>query len=193
MIDFLIISQKRSGTNIILSYLRSKITVRWINGCDIIAKKKYAIKPGIRKVGLIIQGEHLNNKHFYNELINQCNQNTKVIVNYREDLLLTYASLKIAETTGHWVFFKSKVKIPFNKTEFNKFKIDFLAQRTQIKNFLLKRQLIYKTVTYEQFLINRKQVIRNIYDFFNIKHPYIIYNTFLMPKQEKRSLAEIFI
>lgn len=193
MLSYLVISQKRSGTNIILSYLRSKLSIRWINGCSFFKKRNASIKSGIRKIGLVIQADHLTNDMIYNEIVNSCNDKTRVIINYREDLLLTFVSLKIAELTNNWAFKKSKTKIKLNKNEFNKFKIDFLKQRAIVKNFIIQNKLKYKLVTYEQFLSNKKLFINDIFNFFDIKKPWFIFNTYFLPKQEKRELKDIFI
>jgi len=194
MIDYLIISQKRSGTNILLSYLRSKFTIKWINTCkDINNNKKLFIKPGLRKIGVIVIADYLQNKQIYSELYNKCSNKTRVIINTRDNLMLTFASLKIAEKTQKWAFTKSKLKIPFNINEYNAFKRKYCNQQLLIKTFLQKKQLPHLKITYEQLLKDNKAVINRVFNFLAVKPPLFVFNTYFLRKQENRGPKDIFI
>jgi LPS sulfotransferase NodH len=194
MIDYLIISQKRSGTNILFSYLRSKFTIKWINTCkNIDNNQKLIIKPGLRKIGVIIIADYLQNKQIYSELFNKCSNKTKVVVNTRDNLLLTFASLKIAEKTQKWAFLRSKIKISFNINEYNAFKRNYYNQQLLIRKFLQKKQLSHLKITYEQFLKDKKSLINRVFNFLTVKPPIFIFNTYFLPKQEHRAIKDIFI
>jgi hypothetical protein len=174
--------------------LRSKFTIKWVNTCkNIDNNQKLIIKPGLRKIGVIVIADYLQNEQIYTELYNKCSSKTKVIVNTRNNLLLTFASLKIAEKTLKWSFSKSKIKIPFNINEYDAFKREYCNQQLIVKNFLQKKQLSHLMITYEQLLKDKKALIRRVFNFLTVKPPIFIFNTYLLPKQERRDLKDIFI
>ena len=66
-------------------------------------------------------------------------------------------------------------------------------QQLIVKNFLQKKQLSHLMITYEQLLKDKKALIRRVFNFLTVKPPIFIFNTYLLPKQERRDLKDIFI
>lgn len=120
------------------------------------------------------------------------NKDIKIIIMHRQDMLMRYASLKIAQKTKNWIDFKgdktSNIKVEFDPLEFE-------TECRRYNNRLKYYSGVFKyhqsmKITYENLVVDFHQYIRFICKFFGIQFIELKPSTF---RQETRTPEEIFI
>ncbi|MFD1001721.1 sulfotransferase [Ohtaekwangia kribbensis] len=188
-IPFVILSEPRSGSTMLHTYLNSHTQIKSYGEvlrenieANAIATEtapyieSLAFKPhatALKAIGLKLFYEYYEDARYsnsFNYVINR--KDVKIIYLIRRDILKVYVSLKIAQKTNVWSSIKSaenepRPKIAIDRNDYIQFREEHLRHRRLFVTLLKDHPLL--EVAYEDLVQNPQPVLKSIQQFLGVK------------------------
>lgn len=208
-IPFVILSEPRSGSTMLHTYLNSHTQVKSYGEVlrenieanaidketapyiDTLAFKPHT--PTLKAIGLKLFYEYYKDPRYTESFRYVVNRNdVKIIFLIRRDILKVYVSLKIAQKTNVWSSVKSatnepRPQITIDRNDYIKFREEHLRHRRLFTTLLKDHPLL--EVAYEDLVQNPQPILKSIQQFLGVK-PKVL---FTLLKQQNPGSVESLI